>query len=77
MDTDLVPVATVWDLIEAEILIGRLRAAGIDATIRHESLSVVFGLALDGLGKQEILVRRTDLEAASDVLENAGFDGTP
>ena len=74
MDDDLVPLKTVWGQMEAEILLGMLRASAIDATIRHEALSTVLGLSVDGLGKQEILVRREDLEAAQSLLAAEGAD---
>jgi Putative prokaryotic signal transducing protein len=68
VDSELVPIKTVWDRTEAEILVGLLRASGIDAMIQHEALSTVLGLSVDGLGKQEVLVRSEDLAAAQHLL---------
>ncbi len=62
-------LVTVYDPIEAEIIVAKLRSAGIDAFRRHEALSVVYGLTVDGAGQQDILVRPTDLEEARVALE--------
>ena len=74
VDNELIPIKTVWDRTEAEILVGLLRASGIDATIRHEALSTVFGLNVNGLGKQEVLVRREDVAAAQHLLASERAD---
>jgi ribosomal protein L25 (general stress protein Ctc) len=74
MDGELVPLTTVWGIMEAEIVVGLLRASDIDATIRHEALSTVLGLSVDGLGKQEVLVRREDLAAAQRLLAAESAD---
>jgi Putative prokaryotic signal transducing protein len=58
----------VYDPVEAEIIIGKLRSAGIDAFARHEALSVVVGLTIDGCGQQDIMVRAEDLEEARAAL---------
>ena len=62
---------TVFDPLEAEIIVGKLRSAGIEAMVRHEALSVVYGLTVDGCGQQDILVRPSDLEVARAALEPA------
>jgi hypothetical protein len=62
-------LATVYDLVEAEIIMSKLRSAGIDAFLRHESAGVVFGLMVDGLGQQDIMVRAGELEVARAALE--------
>ena len=68
-DVELVLLTSVWDPLEADIIVGRLRSAGIDAFARHEASSVVFGLRVDGLGQQDIMVRAEDLEDARFALE--------
>jgi len=55
--------------VEAEIVIAKLRSAGIEAFVRHEALSVVYGLTVDGFGQQDIMVRAEELEEAKIALE--------
>jgi hypothetical protein len=62
---------TVFDPTEAEIILAKLRSAGIEAFVRHEALSVVYGLTVDGCGQQDIMVRTEDLEEARAALEPA------
>jgi hypothetical protein len=62
-------LATVYDPVEAEIIVAKLRSAGIEAMVRHDALSVVYGLTVDGCGQQDILVRPGDLEEARAALE--------
>jgi len=62
-------LTTVYDPVEAEIIVAKLRSAGIEAMVRHDALSVVYGLTVDGCGQQDILVRPGDLEEARAALE--------
>lgn len=62
-------LVTVYDPVEAEIVVAKLRSAGIEAFVKHEALSVVYGLTVDGAGQQEIMVRAEDLEEAKVALE--------
>jgi hypothetical protein len=62
-------LASLYDPVEAEIIVAKLRSAGIAAFCRHESASVVYGLTVDGLGQQDIMVRAEDLEEARAALE--------
>lgn len=62
-------LTTVFDPLEAEIIVAKLRSAGIEAWVRHEALSVVYGLTVDGCGQQDILVRPSDLDVARAALE--------
>ena len=62
-------LTTVFDPMEAEIILAKLRSAGIEAFVRHEALSVVYGLTVDGCGQQDIMVRAEDLEDARVALE--------
>jgi hypothetical protein len=62
-------LARVYDPVEAEIIVGKLRSAGIDAFVRHEALSVVYGLTIDGCGQQDIMVRPEDLREAQAALD--------
>lgn len=62
-------LTTVYNPVEAEIIVAKLRSAGIEAFVRHEALSVVYGLTIDGAGQQDIFVRTEDLEEAQAALE--------
>ncbi len=64
-------LTTVFDPVEAEIIVAKLRSAGIESMVRHDALSVVYGLTVDGCGQQDILVRPGDLEEARAALEPA------
>jgi hypothetical protein len=62
-------LATLFDPMEAEIVVAKLRSAGIEYFLRHDALSTVWGLTVDGCGQQDILVRSEDLEVARAALE--------
>ena len=68
-ESEMALLATVYDPIVAEIIVAKLRSAGIEAYVRHEALSVVYGLTVDGAGQQDIFVRPADLEEAKAALE--------
>jgi hypothetical protein len=65
---ELVVLATVFDPMEGQIIASKLRSASIDCVVKHDTLSVVYGLTVDGAGRQEILVRAGDLEEAEAAL---------
>jgi hypothetical protein len=67
MDEGVV-VSTVSDEIEAEVVCGLLRSAGIECghRVTEATDSAFEGIAFDG--PREILVHQTDLEAARAVL---------
>jgi hypothetical protein len=62
-------LVSVYTPTEADIIVGRLRSAGIETYVRHEALSVVYGLTVDGCGQQDIMVRPEDLGEAKFALE--------
>jgi hypothetical protein len=64
-----VVLVTVYDPVEAEIIMSKLRSAGIEYWDRHEAASVVFGLTVDGFGEQIIMVRPEDLDDARVAME--------
>ena len=66
---DLALLTTVYNPVEAEIIVAKLRSAGIEAYVRHDALSVVYGLTVDGCGQQDIWVRAEDLQEAKAALE--------
>jgi hypothetical protein len=66
-----VPVTTVSDEIEAEVVCGLLRSAGIECghRVTEATDSAFEGLVFDG--PREILVPENELEAARAVLADA------
>lgn len=72
MDEELAVVATVWSEVEAEVIAAKLRDAGIDAMIRHDTLATLYKFTVDGLGRQDVLVRARDLELARRMIAAAG-----
>jgi hypothetical protein len=70
MDEGVV-VTTVSDEVEAEVLCGLLRSAGIDCghRVTEATDSPLEGIAFDG--PREILVPENELEAARAVLADA------
>jgi hypothetical protein len=71
VDAGPVLLVTVYDPVEAEIIVAKLRSAGIESFVRHEALSTVYGLTVDGAGQQDIMVRSEDWEEAKAALEEA------
>jgi len=71
MDSDGVPVATVSDEVEAEVVCGLLRSAGIECAHRltDETDSPLHGIASDG--PREILVHASEMETARGLLADA------
>jgi hypothetical protein len=71
MDDGGVPVTTVSDEAEAELVCGLLRSAGIECghRVTDEMDSPLHGIASDG--PREILVRESDLTTARTLLANA------
>lgn len=61
---------TVFNPLEAEIIVAKLRSAGIESYVKHEALSVVYGLLVDGAGQQDIMVRADELAEARAALES-------
>ncbi|GAB4445671.1 MAG: hypothetical protein M5R40_04790 [Anaerolineae bacterium] len=71
---DWAVVAQVMGLTEGEILVGRLRTAGIPATVTYESAGRAIGLAMGPLGRIEVIVPTERYEEAMDLLFGEGED---
>jgi hypothetical protein len=65
----LVLLARLYNPVEAEIVVAKLRSSGIEVYLKHDALSVVYGLTVDGCGQQDIMVRAEDLEEARVAME--------
>ena len=55
--------------LQAEVMKGKLEAAGIPVLLRYEAIGRILGLTVDGLGRVEVLVPLEFEEAARDVLK--------
>jgi hypothetical protein len=65
-----------WSDGEADVIISCLRAHGITAHANSEVPHNILPLAVDGLGKIQVLVAEEDVEQASFILrERVDFDG--
>ncbi len=67
--SELVTLMTTNDPVEAEIILGKLRSAGIVSYIKHDAVSNVIGVTFDGVGRQDVIVRADDLAEAEAALE--------
>ena len=68
-DSEPVLLVRVFDPMEAEIIVAKLRSSGIETFVRHDALGVVYGLTVDGCGQQDIMVRTHELQDALVALE--------
>ncbi|MCX7839794.1 MAG: DUF2007 domain-containing protein [Anaerolineae bacterium] len=66
-DEELVVVYKTYGALRAEIIKSKLESAGILAVIRTESQNIL-PMTVDGIGKAEVLVTRTQEAAARKVL---------
>jgi hypothetical protein len=67
-------LASVYDPVEAEIIVAKLRSAGIQCYLKHEAAAAVYGLTVDGWGQQDIMVRADELAEARVALETGDAD---
>jgi len=65
---------TVVDAMEAEVICGLLRSAGIRCNHRQTDLAVGAFEALANAGPREVLVSADDLDAAREVFQHARSD---
>ena len=68
-NTDFVVVCTVQGEPVAHIIKSHLESEGIPAFLQRESLGMVYGLTVNGLGQVKILVPRELLEDAKRIIE--------
>ncbi len=70
-EDDEVELVRVSGRFAADPILAALRANGIAARSRGEALGKVYGLTMDGIGEVTILVLRSQLEAARELLKAA------
>jgi len=54
--------------MEAQIIKGRLESEGIPVLLSYESVGLVYGLTVDGLGEVKIMVPKRLAEEAKEIL---------
>ncbi len=54
--------------LEGEVIKGRLESEGIPAILQYESISVVYGITVDGIGATKVLVPPSLAERAREAL---------
>lgn len=65
----LTEVATAQGELAAVLIKGRLEDQGIPAVIQRESVGAVYGVIVDGLGKQRIFVPEELADQAQEILD--------
>jgi hypothetical protein len=68
-DDGLAVLVTLFDPVEADMVVSKLRSAEIDSIVQPEALSVVYGLSMEGHGRHHVLVRTEDLVEARGALD--------
>lgn len=71
-DRDLSTLVTLFDPVEADMVVSKLRSAGIEGIVQPEALSVVYGLTMEGHARHHVLVRTEDLVEARGALDLSG-----
>jgi Putative prokaryotic signal transducing protein len=57
--------------MQAEVIRGRLESAGIPVLLDYESIGLVYGLTIDGVGEVRIMVPNERVEDAKLLLSEA------
>ena len=65
----MITVYRAMGLPEAEIIRGRLEVECIPAILKYESLGMVYGLTVNGLGQVEVRVPAKFARSASAIIE--------
>jgi hypothetical protein len=67
-DEDLVEVTRVLGPFEADLIKNFLESHGIVSVIRGRTAPFVYPLTVDGMAEFKVLVQKTDLEKARDLV---------
>jgi hypothetical protein len=71
----LVTVYVSQGMLPAQVVLGKLEAAGIPAMLKYEAIGQIMGLTVDGLGRVEVQVPEEFAADAVDLLqEEDGWD---
>lgn len=69
---DLVSVYTACGELEANVIKSKLEDEGIPVLLTYESLGIVYGLSVDGLGEIRILVPKNLAQRAREIIAWGG-----
>jgi hypothetical protein len=75
--TEWMIVYSTNDLIDAQIVVGRLEVEGIKAFTQQESLGGIYGISYGALGGINVLVNPSDYDDATAILEPDDLDALP
>ncbi len=64
----LTTVYTAFGQLEAQVIKTKLESAGIPALLDYESISVIYGITLDGLGEVRVMVPEALAQEAEELL---------
>jgi hypothetical protein len=67
--SDFVIISTVQGELIANVIKSHLESEGISVLLEYESVGIVYGLTVDGLGEVKILVPRELAEEARRIIE--------
>ena len=73
---DLVTVHTAFGMLSAQVIKTKLESAGIPVLLDYESLGVVLGITVDGLGEVRVMVPEDLVEEAQALLAEDGEEST-
>ncbi len=69
MDKDLGILIVVEGMVEAEVIKSKLENFGIPSMLKFEAVGRLFGITMNGLGKVQVMVNKSDLEHARELIE--------
>ena len=69
MSEELVAVGTAAGRIEAEILLGYLRAKGVECMLSQEAAAAVYGFTVGDLARVEILAPASQRREARQIID--------
>ena len=67
--SDFVVIHTVQGEITAQVMKSHLESEGIPALLQYESVGVVYGLTINGLGEVKILVPQDLVEEVKRIIK--------
>ena len=70
--SDLVSVYTASGELEASVIKSKLEEGDIPVLLSYESLGIVYGLSVDGLGEIRILVPKDMAQRAGEIIAWGG-----
>lgn len=67
--SEFVVIDTVQGELAAQVMKSHLESEGIPVLLKYESVGVVYGLTIDGLGEMKILVPQELSEKARQIIK--------